>query len=281
MALNTSQQILPGITFAKATAANIALANSATGGAASDLQEVIAPITLATGKITCTSGSPGVTGIGTAFTTDFSIGDYLFSYDLYDANPSLLGKISLISSDTSLTLSEDAPTTINAPGLYAGKTNSILAASDNIIMRVPVVRGSGTTFYLPNWNQWLSPTAYGQFNNSSTNNLKQYSKVGVPTTEEPSQPNIQYTIRPYYQGWASIPAPIGRNQLEPTLQYFPTAADIPTFAYALVNPYGNNSTLLAPNTLFKLFASQSFLQNCITAGLSYSSDLLRQAGYFV
>jgi hypothetical protein len=278
MALNTSQQILPGITFAKATAANIALANSATGGAASDLQEVIAPITLATGKITCTSGSPGVTGIGTAFDKDFNTGDFLFSYDLYDANPSLLGKIIDIPSPTSIILADDAPTTINAPGLYAGKTNSILAASDDIIMRVPVVSGGGTTFFLPNWNQWLSPASYGQLNNSSTNNLNQYSIAGVPTTEDPSFPNIQYTIRPFYEGWKTS-ADIGGVK-GPSVVYFPTTFDVPTFAYALLNPYGNADTLLAPNTLFRLFASQSFPANCITAGLRYSSELLRQAGYF-
>lgn len=281
MAITPNTQILAGITFAKDTAANRAVANSATGGAASDLSDIINPITLATGKITCTSGNTTITGIGTAFYTDFVVGDYLFSYSLLTAAPSLLGKISQINSDTSMEIADDAPTTINAPGLYCGKTNVILAAKENIIMRVPVTRGSGTTFYLPNWNAWRTTPGVTQFNNSTYNSLKQFSYTNNPTQEDPSQPNVSYTITALY-GWVGTPTGGGKNQLQSTLVYFPNEAAIPTFAYALLNPFGAGNDVLASNTLYKLFADQQFNSNCFVGGINtVTSDDLKQAGYWV
>lgn len=271
MAITPVRQALPGITFARATEANIALANTATGGTEADLQDIISPVTLATGKITCTSASTAITGIGTAFTTDFKIGDYLFYYDLFDAEPSLLGKIETISSNNSMTLTSGAPTTINSPGRYCGKTNALLATQESIIMRVPVVRSSGTTFFLPNWNMWLSPNSYGAFNNSSTNNLVRYSAINNPTEEAtPPIQNISYTITPQF-GWQINPS---------TLTYFNTSAEIPNFAYGLIDPYGATAEVLAPNTLFKLFANPEFDENCIRATTSYSQSNLQSAGYF-
>jgi len=87
-----------GIVFAKANEANLATAKTL-NAAADSLTEVFNPVTLATGKITATSGNTTITGIGTSFLTDFAVGDYMFYYTA-DATPTLLGKVSARNSDT-------------------------------------------------------------------------------------------------------------------------------------------------------------------------------------
>ncbi len=95
-----------GILFAKANEANRAIAQTQSG--AGTLTDVINPVTFATGKINTTNGSTAVTGVDTKFTDDFEAGQFLFYYN-YEGDPVLVGRIASIASDTSLTLSSNAP----------------------------------------------------------------------------------------------------------------------------------------------------------------------------
>lgn len=62
-----------------------------------------------TGTITTTTSSNEVTGSGTKFTTDLSVGNVL-----YDANKKTIGTVAVITSDTKLTLTSKALTAVTA-----------------------------------------------------------------------------------------------------------------------------------------------------------------------
>lgn len=260
-----------GITFAKANENNIAIANTQSG--LGELTDVIAPVTLASGLITV-SGT-GVTGVGTSFLTDFAAGQYLFYYN-NEGEPALLGKISVIGSATTITLT--AAAAINVTDVYCGMASTILGTSENLMIRIPVAQ-SGPNVIIPNWAAYrvietpLDATAY---NNSTFSNLEQYSDVNVPQTPaSPPLTNIPFTIQPVYnfQSYEAIVA--GQK----TTLYFQTAANFPSFCYAILNPYGEANSVLAANTLYKLFASESFNLNGIVATTAYSKQLLTLAGY--
>ena len=283
MAVIPSNKVLAGITFAQSTAENLAVANSATGGTASSLTNVITPVSLETGRIYYTMGSNVITGIGTEFSDDFEEGQYLFSYNRITAVPSLLGKILAVDGPTSLRLTEDVTTTVpsTAP-VYCGKTNILLSTRDNIIMRVPVPVESGN-FFLPYWANWrISGGIDRGFNQSQRSSLERISAVGSPATPANTPyESIKYTINPLISGWIKYSEQAGsRNELTTVVKYFPANQNsIPAFAYAELNPYGDGSQNLTPNTLFKLFASQSFDQNTIQAQNGYLQTDLKDAGY--
>lgn len=268
MAITPVTTNLPGITFAVANSANLAVANSPTGQGT--LSEIITPVSLAKGKIDSSTSSTSITGTGTEFLSDFNVGDYLFYYDIYTAVPALLGKIATVGSNLSITLEANALST--QTGVYCGGTNIVVRTQDNLIVRIPVPITGPNQFSLPNWNNWLAlPKRYGAWNDSVTNSLKRISKPLTPSVPDTEQ-NIQYTLTPVF-GWKTADTPTGPV-------YFPSAANIPQFVYALLNPNGNGNAALAPNTLFKLFANSNFSLNCIRAGVNYAKSNLVEAGYF-
>jgi hypothetical protein len=63
------------------------------------------------GTITCTTGSPTVTGSGTSFNTDVEVGDILA-----DLTGAVIGTVSLIGSNTSLTLTANAAVAVTGAG---------------------------------------------------------------------------------------------------------------------------------------------------------------------
>lgn len=272
MAITPVTTNLPGITFAVANSANLAVANSPTGQGT--LSEIITPVSLAKGKISSSTSSTSITGTGTEFLSDFNVGDYLFYYDIYTAVPALLGKIATVGSNSSITLEANALST--QTGVYCGRTNIVVRTQDNLIVRIPVPITGPNQFSLPNWNNWLAlPKRYGAWNDSVTNSLKRISKPLTPSVPDTEQ-NIQYTLIPVF-GWQSTEALVGGAKV---FVYFPTTASIPQFVYALLNPNGSGNVALAPNTLFKLFANSNFSLNCIRAGLNYTKSNLVEAGYF-
>lgn len=263
-----------GITFAKANENNIAIANTQSG--LGELTDVIAPVTLASGLIsTQNPATTSISGVGTSFLTDFAVGQYLFYYN-NEGEPALLGKISVIGSATTMTLAANANTVVSS--VYCGMASTILGTSENLMIRIPVAQ-SGPNVIIPNWAAYrvietpLDATAY---NNSTFSNLEQYSDVNAPQAPA-SLPltNIPFTIQPVYnfQSYEAIVA--GQK----TTLYFQTAANFPSFCYAILNPYGEANSVLAANTLYKLFASERFNLNGIVATTAYSQQLLTLAGY--
>lgn len=259
-----------GITFAKANDNNIAIANTQSG--LGELTDVIDPVTLASGKITVSGTS--VTGVGTSFLTDFAKGQYLFYYN-NEGEPALLGKIFSVAQN-SMTLT--AAAAINVTSVYCGMASTILGTSENLIIRIPVVP-SGPNVIIPNWAAYRnieSPLDATSYNNETFSNLEQYSNVNAPQTPAtPPLTQIPYTIQPVYnfQSYEAIVA--GQK----TTLYFQTAANFPSFCYAVLNPYGDANVSLPANTLYKLFASESFNLNGIVATTAYTQQFLTLAGY--
>ena len=258
-----------GIIFAKATAANkaVALLNNA---AADSLTDVFTPVTLATGKITtAATNSPVISGTSTAFVTDFSAGDYLFYYTA-NASPVLLGRILSRDSNTQITLTENSPVAISATPAYCGKTNTVISAFEEILIRIPVVPISPTQIAMPYWNGYRQFPEASSDNLTSASKMESYSQINNPAQISGSPVNVPYTIEPI-QAYAIAPV---------TNTVFPTPASFPNYAYALYNPYGNSSVEnLAANTLYRMFANETFSQNGIIVSANYPFANLRAAGY--
>lgn len=136
------QYTAPGIIFAKATPANLAVATSASGGVEADVTDRINPVSLASGFISTTptnitgtfsalsSGNTVVAGTGTSFTTQCEVGDRLYYYDAPDYV--FIGVVASITSNTSLTL------TAAAEGIPTG--------GDTLAINTNVITGVGTEF---------------------------------------------------------------------------------------------------------------------------------------
>lgn len=258
-----------GITFAKANENNIAIANTRSG--IGTLTEVIEPVTLASGTITVTGTT--VTGVGTSFLTDFAAGQYLFYYN-YEGEPALLGKILSVTIST-MTLTANATT--NVSNVYCGMATTILGTAENLMIRIPVAP-NGPNVILPNWGAYRvieAPLEVTAENNSEFSNLEQYSVINAPQTPINSPVNIPFSITPVYN-FQSYEALVNGQKV--TL-YFQTAANFPVYCFAILNPYGENAANLAPNTLYKLFASEAFLLNGINVTTAYSQQFLTLAGY--
>lgn len=137
----------PGIIFAKATAANLEVAVTASGGVDGDITDRINPVTLAQGVITTTKAnltgtfssvtSPNeINGNGTNFDPELVPGDRLYYLD--GAVYKFIGTVSVVDSDTKVTLSA-AP--VNTPTL-----------GDTLAKNTNIVTGVNTQFltdYLP------------------------------------------------------------------------------------------------------------------------------------
>lgn len=257
-----------GIVFAKANEANLATAKTL-NAAADSLTEVFNPVTLATGKITATSGNTTISGQDTSFTTDFVVGDYMFYYTA-NGVPTLLGKVSAINSNTSITLTSGSPVTITNP-VYCGKTNTVIGVSEQILMRIPIVPNAQGQINMPNWNAYRiqnTPTSYNVVANSS---MATYSQVNNPTVAGTETP-IPYTITPIYDY-----AKVTINGFQ---YVFATAALFPNYAYAILNPYGDSAVDNLPsNTLYKMFANENFTNNGILVTTNYPFLFLQTAGY--
>lgn len=266
------QYLASGITFAKANDNNLAVAKSI-NAAADSLTEVFNPVTLATGKITSAStGSAVVAGTGTLFNTDFVAGDYMFYYTA-NATPVLLGRVASVDGDTQITLTANATTSISAVPAYCGKTSTMVGVADQVIMRIPVVAKNITQIWLPNWNKYRltagQPTSY---NDTAYSSMKTYSQVNNPVVIG-SPVNVPYTITPIWD-YAQTSDKEGKKYV------FATTSLFPNYAYALLDPYGNaQAENLVPNTLFKMFANETFENNGILATTNYPVLFLQTAGY--
>jgi len=255
-----------GITFAKATLENKAIALTQSG--VGELTNVINPITLATGVIT-TNGTTAVSGVGTTFEDDFKAGDFLFEYD-NEGSPILVGRIAQIASNTSLTLSSAAPS--SNTGVYCGMMNIVLSGNETFLIRIPVPINTVTNLAtLPNWNAYRNLVT--GFNNNTNNSLERYSDIGSPqTAATPPLQNVEYTITAIYN-FQSFQTTVNGQAVT---RNFQTADNFPQFCFAEFNP---GADAYAANTLYKLFASERFNLNGISVTTNYNPNFLTQAGY--
>lgn len=94
-----------------------------------------------TGTISLSSGSATVTGSGTYFTTELAVGDRLV---LQSASTTVVGTVSAIASNTSLTLTANAGSTTS--GAYAKQTVQYLTGTISATSGSATVTGTSTLF---------------------------------------------------------------------------------------------------------------------------------------
>jgi len=136
------QYSAPGIIFARATEANLAIARSASGGIDADITDRISPVSLSTGLITTTpssitgtagamsSGNTVLAGTGTNFDPQVVPGDIL--YYTSSGEYLLIGTVLTVTNDTSLTLTEEA---VNVPTVGA-----------SLFINSNIINGNSTSF---------------------------------------------------------------------------------------------------------------------------------------
>ena len=91
----------------------------------SAISDTVFSNTVKTGTVTGTGGLTTVTGSGTAFTTEYSIGDYLYIEDLSKGF-----KIASIASDTSLTLETFLTGDVSGSNIYLIDIDVVVSVSD-------------------------------------------------------------------------------------------------------------------------------------------------------
>jgi hypothetical protein len=261
-----------GIVFAKANAENLAIAKTQSG--IGSLTDVIDTVTLASGKITVTDTA--VTGYGTSFKTDFKEGQYLFYYN-FNGEPVLLGKILQVGTPQSITLTSNATVNLTEE-TNCGMATTILGTSENLLIRIPVVP-SGPNVIMPNWSAYRvidAPLEVNADNNSDYSNLEQYSVINSPQIPAtPPLTNIPFTITPIYNFQSYEVLENGQK----VTKYFQSSSNFPSFCFAVLNPFGNSNSNLAPNTLYKVFANERFDLNGINVTTGFSQNFLTLAGY--
>lgn len=265
------------ILYARATPANLAIAATNSGGTSSStIEEVIKPPSLATGKITTDTSSNTVTGFQTTFKDQFKEGEYLYAYDPSGA-PELIGQISNISNQQTLTLTEPALFTRTLK--YAGTNKMMLKGTDSLLIRIPVVvsakssDGTVTQAYIPNFNEWRLPDntlGLNGFNNPDSSNIIRYSNPGdILSVDTPitTDSYIPFTIKSLNQfSNGSSTADVWR------------LGSIPNYIWASINPYGDDGSQMPQSTMFYLFTKTTFNDGLLVT-TDYPKSSLINAGY--
>lgn len=258
-----------GIIYARATDANLAVARSASGGTDEQITDRIDPPTLSTGKITASTASNIVSGVGTDFENDFQAGQYLFAYGA-GAAPVLVGRIDSVDTPTQITLTANAASDAdNAP---CGQMRMLIKNNESILIRIPRIPVNSNQSWIPNWKMFRLPqyTDY-DYNNSNVASITQYSETGVPIVIGAGV-NIPFTVKPqnkFVTFTSSTDVFCWRSP-----------QDFPNFLFALYNPYGDSaSNNLAAGTMFKLFTNETIEGLLISP--NYSTNNLYAAGYSV
>ena len=166
----------PGIIFAKATDANLAVARSASGGVDADITDRINPVSLATGFISTSYGSiAGEAGVmtdgdtvlaGTDTNFDPEVTPGALLYYLSGSDYLFIGTVLEVTSDTSLTLTEEAD---NVPTVGAS-----LFVNTNIITGVDTTFSTDFTAgdYLFWYDSSGSPTLIGRVSITPSSNFQ-------------------------------------------------------------------------------------------------------------
>lgn len=264
-----------GVVFAKANTNNLSIAKTPKG--TGTLTDIIRPVSFATGTITVTNGSTGVSGTGTAFTTEFTAGQYLFYYNT-SGDPVLAGKINTISSPTSLTLATAFPGS-TVSGRNCGVTDVVAGGFDDFIVQIPTQINTATKqCIIPNWAQYVlrvTPGVIGE-NNPDNIKLEQYSNVNSPqVAATPPLTSIQFIVTPIGADW-----PWNKGTTSERA-YFPNTESFPSFCYARLNPYGDADVPLPSNTLYRYFINQNFNLNGLVATVNLQDTILTQQGYIL
>lgn len=272
------QYNVSGIVYCRATDANLAIAYTNNGGTSdSIIEDVIAAPSLATGKITCSTGSATVSGTATTFVSQqLRVGQYLYAYSASGV-PELIGQIASITNNTTLTLGENALLSRTLKNF--GSSQNKLAGFESILIRIPVVvnatdsNANVTSGIIPDFREWRLPNnsqGVDGDNNPSSSNLVRYSNPGDPVSIDSTPTdanNIPFTIT-------------SLNKFSPGTrsEFVWTVGAIPNYIWARIDPYGRDGESLPQATMFYLFTATTF-PNGLVATVDFFRNNLRIAGY--
>jgi hypothetical protein len=234
------------------------------------LYDVVEPVTFAHGLISLTNGSVSVAGQDTEFERDFKAGQFLYYYN-NQGDPVLAGRISTISNDTTLTLTDQfaGSSVVDA---NCGMTTNIFLSNSDFIVRIPTqLINNGSNMILPNWGVYKSTN--GQSNNSANMGLNRYSLVNSPeTAASPPLANVPFQIRAFgRQNWEYE----GADKL-----YFGSFPDFaPKYAFAVLSIYSGTTQNLSSNTLYKFLFNSNVQNNGIVVGVQSPGQDLIDAQY--
>jgi hypothetical protein len=239
------------------------------------LIDIVEPVTFAHGLISVTTSTTSVTGVDTEFLTDFIAGQFLYYYNM-TGDPVLIGQIATISSDTTITLTENY-LGVTQTNVNCGKTDKVFGANEQYLVRIPVQynnvnNGIPTQIIIPNWSIYKSTN--GQLNNSTNMNLERFSNVNTPQiAATPPLQNVPFRLNV-----------LSKNSWEETTgNFFPTfdVTALPLYSFAIINVNpGASPPLLSTNTLYKFFINDAALNNgVLVTSAGITSAQLTQFGY--
>lgn len=247
-------------------------------GAGSPTDEIFGPgspsLTF-TGTISSTSGSPTITGSGTQFTTQVQVGQMFFGYQA--GVPRLLGIVTAIASNTSLTLGNNSPLTLSA--VDYGSVNKINPVRKPILMQVEVITGDDPSlFNVPQLRLLRQGNTdnVGAFTDQAYIFLAQITASGSPGVE--TAPTI---IPCTVKRLNLIPQSGGSN---PTVQY----SSLPQYFWYELTPVVSENVLtnqLASDAAFEVFVESDLpvytVENDSTLyALQFSNTTGNTGGYF-
>jgi hypothetical protein len=266
--------LLSNVLYAKITDANTRLAKSFNGGTDVDvIEDIIAPPSLATGKISTTLGSATVVGTETKFEDDFKKDEFLYYYSV-DGEANLLGQIYSVDGDSAITLYDETISVVSNKN--AGSCQIKLKGSEDFYIRIPVVAratnntGVVTTGILPNLQEWRmvgNSSNPLSLNNSDASNLRRYSNPGdvtsVDTTSTTEEKNVVFTIEPMniFSNGSVANTVFG-------------SGTIPNYIWFKINPYGNDGVDLVQSTMYKLYTRIPFTRGAVCGFNTRKSDLV-------
>ena len=250
MAIFTDRTLYP------VTQNNLLIATSSSGVGTPEMN--IATATTANGTITTLVGNTAVVGVGTFFTTELTVGDYLYTNaDVY------IGRVLTITDNTNLVLATGgAYTAITGQG-FKKKSSDKVNISGDFLLRIAVVPNSPTTVQIPRIDQLRSPnsTISTVFTDTSLIQMTRDSDFNNPSTNI-APVNVPVTIERLTQFQQTTP---------PTGNYFATTSDFPQFVWYRLNAFGNTTELLGVKTRYNLRVEENLPDVTITTNMSFST----------
>lgn len=249
MAIFTDRTLYP------ITPNNLLIASSSSGvGTPED--NISPPVTI-NGTITTTLSNTSVTGVGTLFTTELSIGDYL-----YTNSDTYIGRVLNIIDNTNLTLYTGGAYVGISGQPFKKKSPTNVNISGDFLLRIGVIFDTPSTAQIPRIDQLRNPvsTLSSVFTNTSYIEMGRDSSIGDPSTNI-TRVNVPITIERLTQ-FQQISSPTGN--------YFSTVSDFPQFVWYKLNCFGNTTQLLEVKTRYNFRIEENLPHSTITTNMPFS-----------
>lgn len=254
-----------GIFYARVNAANLATAQSNSGGVVGSYSDIILAPSSITGPITSSTSSANVTNAGTDFTNDMA-GKFLWQFTL-DGEPVLVGQILTVNSSSTITLTANASSAATARPF--GVSYTLITTRESVIVGVPVTPQDSSSVWITDFTAWRQspssvPTTY---NDPTVSQLVRYSNAGTPLVRDNSPDNVFFTIEPL-QGFQT-----GTT----SGTYWQDATALPTTNTALLNPFGGTGVMLSALTMYRWRTEELLASELVSPGTN--AAFVRSLGY--